>query len=110
MSSEQEVWRTNRRQQAGVDARRGNESLDAVGELIEPRADGLYGQYVLPRHFSGSLAFLSALPRRYGMAYRSVSANFAPSATKAAAKVRRIQLMTRGLEITLSRIAAANMP
>ena len=38
------------------------------------------------------------------------NANFAPSATKAAAKVRRIQLMTRGLEITLSRLAAANMP
>ena len=42
--------------------------------------------------------------------HRSAKASFAPSATKAAAKLRRIQVKTRGREITWSRIEAANSP
>ena len=42
--------------------------------------------------------------------YRSASASFTPSATNAAAKVRRIQVSTRGREMTWLRIAAANRP
>lgn len=38
------------------------------------------------------------------------SASRAPSATKAAEKLRRIQIITRGLPTTLSRMAAANRP
>jgi hypothetical protein len=41
---------------------------------------------------------------------RSASASFAPSATNAPAKVRRIQTSTRGREITCWRTAAANNP
>src|SRR5579872_400951 len=41
---------------------------------------------------------------------RSAKASFAPSARKAAAKLRRIQVMTRGRDRTCSRIAAANSP
>ena len=42
--------------------------------------------------------------------HRSAAASFAPSATNAAAKLRRIQVSTRGREITWSRIEAANSP
>jgi RimJ/RimL family protein N-acetyltransferase len=42
--------------------------------------------------------------------YRSASASLAPSATKAAANVRRIQVSTRGREMTWLRIEAANSP
>ena len=42
--------------------------------------------------------------------YRSASASLAPSATKAAAKVRRIQASTFGREMTWARIEAANRP
>ena len=38
------------------------------------------------------------------------SASFAPSPTKAAAKVRRIHVSTRGREMTWSRTEAANSP
>ena len=41
---------------------------------------------------------------------RSASASLAPSATNAAANVRRIQVRTRGRETTWLRIAAANSP
>ena len=43
-------------------------------------------------------------------AQRSASASLAPRAANAPAKVRRIQVSTRGREITWSRIAAANSP
>ena len=41
---------------------------------------------------------------------RPENASFAPSATNAAAKVRRIQVRTRGREMMRSRIEAANSP
>ena len=45
-----------------------------------------------------------------GRAQRSASASLAPSATNAAAKVRRIQVNTRGREMTWVRIDAAQSP
>ena len=42
--------------------------------------------------------------------YRSASASRPPSATKEPAKIRRSQVITRGLETTRSRTAAAKTP
>ena len=42
--------------------------------------------------------------------HRSANASLAPRPTKAAANLRRIQVSTRGREMTWSRIAAANTP
>ena len=72
-----------------------HEGVRLVGEFVEPLPSGRNDQLLLLRH---------------ALDQRSVSASLAPSMTKAAAKVRRIQAITAGRLTTRSRIAAANTP
>lgn len=105
-------------EQPGFDAGFVNESGSPIGDLVEAGAvggDGKRGlrQELLTTLWSPEVEARQREPlgadwRR--SAHRSVSASLAPSATNAAAKVRRIQAMTRGLPVTLSRTAAAHSP
>jgi Bacterial DNA-binding protein len=60
------------------------------------------------RRSRGSASLFVAAAAKF--LHRSASASLAPSATKAPAKVRPIQVKTRGREMTWFRIEAANNP
>ena len=86
-----EVLRLRRREKVAVDMR---SDFEATGRV----SAGSKGSAALGRSAT------------VGTAYRSDSASLNPSSTNAAAKVRRIQVMIAGREITWFRIAAANSP
>ena len=82
--------------------------LDLFRAFFPAEAAVQVGSYAHPtcRKYVSASAFVEA--RRASQ--RSLVASLAPRATKAPANVRRIQVSTRGREMTWSRTAAANLP
>ncbi len=80
-------------------------------ELVARERDGRREAVVEIGHApSMPAAPRTGTPERPGRAQRELSASLALRATKAAAKVRRIHVMTAGRDTTWCRTAAANVP